>query len=75
MTKLHTYIRRLHRRQNQIAADFQISQGYLCLLLSGKKTPSLKLALRIESVTQGAVPVSSWAEPTPPPKEKEKEDD
>lgn len=74
MMKFKAHLKTLKKPQAYVANRFGISQGYLNLLASGKRTPGLKLALRIESVTQGAVPVSSWAEPTTPPKE-ENEDE
>lgn len=37
-----------------------ITTSYLSLLESGTKTPSLDLAVRIERLTGGAVPASSW---------------
>lgn len=37
-----------------------VSRSYLSDILNGNKTPSLDLAVRIERLTGGAVPASSW---------------
>ena len=42
------------------ARRLDISESYLSDLLSGKKTPSLALAARIERETGGAVTAVSW---------------
>ncbi len=48
--------------QSDIAMKFGISQAYLSQILSGKRRPSLDLAIRIERLTDGAVPATSWVE-------------
>lgn len=58
MEKLNTYT--AGKSSREVAALFGISQPYLSQLLTGVRTPSLKLALLIEDVSSGAVPVSSW---------------
>jgi transcriptional regulator with XRE-family HTH domain len=50
--------------QTQFAARLGVSTPHLSLLISGKKRPSLSLALKIERATNGTVPVSIWADPT-----------
>lgn len=42
------------------ADRLDISRSYLSDLVNGKKMPSLDLAVRIERLTAGAVPVASW---------------
>ncbi|WP_420325487.1 hypothetical protein [Mameliella sp.] len=42
------------------ARRLEISPGYLCDLLGGKKVPGLVLAVRIHRLTGGAVPAESW---------------
>ena len=42
------------------ATTLGISAGYLSDILSGKKRPSLGVAVRIERATSGAVSASSW---------------
>lgn len=44
-----------------------ISRPYLNALMKRAKTPSLPVALRIERLTEGAVPASSWVPDTPAP--------
>ena len=44
----------------QCSEALGVSQSYLYDMLNGTAQPSLALALRIQSVTGGAVPVSSW---------------
>jgi len=46
--------------QSAWAARLCVSKGYMSGLLSGKKIPSLELAVRIERLTAGAVPAASW---------------
>lgn len=47
-------------RAVHFARRAQISQGFLSQLLAKRRTPSLDVAVRIERLTAGAVPVSSW---------------
>ncbi len=67
MTHLRAYADTLDGKQDDLAKVFGISQPHLSLLMAGKKRPSLELAIRIEQLTEGAVPVSSWIvnEPNP----------
>ncbi|WP_414973790.1 helix-turn-helix transcriptional regulator [Cereibacter sphaeroides] len=46
--------------RERFAAALGISRSYLSLLETGKKQPSLEVAVRIERITSGAVPASSW---------------
>ena len=46
--------------QSLWAKRLQISEPYLSDLLAGRKDPSLKVAVRIERETHGAVLASSW---------------
>lgn len=51
-----------------------ISKSFLSDLLNGNRTPSLELAVRIERMTEGAVPAACWIplpEPAPTPDEKD----
>ena len=36
------------------------TQGYISQLCAGKKTPSTKIAVKIQNLTQGAVQPASW---------------
>ena len=48
--------------RERFTALLGISRGYLSGLEHGKKLPSLDLAVRIDRLTHGAVPVASWVE-------------
>ena len=48
--------------QREAAAILGISRPHLSQVVSGSKRPSLDLAVRIERLTDGAVPVSSWVD-------------
>lgn len=62
MAKLSEFLtaRRKPTTQADWAKRFGISRSYLSELMSGKYTPSLKLAKRIQEQTKGRVPMSSW---------------
>ena len=63
MTHFQRYLlTRFNGNQRELARALDISQPYTSLLLSGKKRPSLALAVRIERATGGLVPVHSWVE-------------
>ena len=63
MTHFQRYLMtRFNGNQRELAQALDISQPYTSLLLSGKKRPSLALAVRIERATGGLVPVHSWVE-------------
>lgn len=62
MRKFRAYIDASADPQRTIAGRLGISSGHLGDLLSGRRTPGLELAVRIEAATDGAVPVSSWFE-------------
>lgn len=55
-------LRRFRGKRNQVqtAAALQLDQGQYSYYENGKKTPGLATALRIERLTSGAVPASSW---------------
>lgn len=60
-------IARSGKTRTQFAEELGIGRPFLSMLESGKKRPSLELAVRIDRMTGGAVPASSWvpAESTP----------
>ncbi len=60
ITKLKAYLQAKGLLQSQFAKDNGISEGYLSELVSGDKTPGLKVAFAIERATKGAVPAKSW---------------
>ena len=60
MLKLQRYFESFEGNQTDLAKHLKITPPYLSFLLSGKRSPSLKVAARIAQVTQGAVPMESW---------------
>ena len=60
MEKLQHYLDATGTRQSAMAALLGISRGYMSQMVSGLKLPSLDLAVRIERITNGAVPASAW---------------
>lgn len=64
---LREYIERRNVDRREFAATLGISRGFLSLLESGKRSPGLDLAVRIERMTAGAVPASSWVAETSGP--------
>lgn len=57
---LKSYLKDKNLSGAQFAAQIGISPGFLSDLLSGKRAPGLRTAVRIEVLTDGAVPVRSW---------------
>lgn len=56
-----------HKITHQSAAcKLCVSRSHLTQVISGNKMPSLRLAQRIEEMTQGAVMASSWVTPKVP---------
>ncbi|AZV00378.1 Cro-like protein [Paracoccus phage vB_PthS_Pthi1] len=62
---LEHHLKASNETQAQFASRIGVRQGTVSKLMRGLVTPSLKLAQKIERVTNGAVPVSSWVEPVP----------
>lgn len=58
-------ITRSGKTRTQFANELGIGRPFLSMLESGKKRPSLELAVRIERLTGGQVPASSWVAPEP----------
>jgi len=67
---LNTWITQSNRKRSEIAAALGITASFLSLLENGHKTPSLALAVRIEALTGGRVPVASWVAAQPEPTER-----
>ncbi len=58
---LKTFIDSSGMTQSEWAQLLEIREGYLSDLICGAKRPSLALAVRIERLTDGAVPIETWA--------------
>ncbi len=54
------FIRTSGQSRTTWADRLGVSRSYLSDILNGNKTPSLDLAVRIERLTDGAVPARSW---------------
>ncbi|WP_097082584.1 helix-turn-helix transcriptional regulator [Rhodobacter sp. JA431] len=70
MCKLSEHLKQAGLPQSAFAEAIGVSRGHMSALISGARLPSLELAVRIERLTGGAVPASSWvplanADPTP----------
>lgn len=62
MTKLACYLDAEGINQKDFAALLGVAQGTVSRIASGAKRPGLALAVKIESLTEGKVPVASWVE-------------
>jgi transcriptional regulator with XRE-family HTH domain len=51
--------------RDEVAIRFDITRPHLDRLCRGDRRPSLALALKIERITDGAVPVAAWARVPP----------
>lgn len=62
LSKLGEWIEAHGWSRQRLADELGIVRGSVDRLCSGLRRPSLELALKIEALTEGAVPVSYWAE-------------
>lgn len=60
MQKLQGYLQSTGQTQVAFALRVGISKSYLSELKTGKKTPSLRLAMKIQAATDSKVPAASW---------------
>ncbi len=60
MELFRRYLKSTGTSLTKIAGQLNSSKGCVHDLLSGRRRPSLRLAYRIEEVTDGAVPMTSW---------------
>jgi transcriptional regulator with XRE-family HTH domain len=61
-SKLGVWIDERGWTRQQLADKLGIELGSAARLCSGGRRPSLEVALKIEALTEGAVPVSYWIE-------------
>jgi transcriptional regulator with XRE-family HTH domain len=59
--RLAEYRDRWKLKQYELAERITVTNAYLSQILSGKRRPSLPIAVRIERET--GIPVESWTEP------------
>jgi transcriptional regulator with XRE-family HTH domain len=57
-TRLRDYMERCRMKQKDLAALLGVTDAYLSQILSGRRSPGLSTALRIEDCT--GVPARSW---------------
>lgn len=57
---LKKYLKQTSLTQRDFAEVIGVSNGHLSQLISGQKSPSLELAVKIERETSGFVPANSW---------------
>lgn len=60
MEALEQYLEAQRINRSGFARRIGISAPYLTQIMQRQRTPSLALALKIATVTRGAVPVESW---------------
>lgn len=53
--KLIKYLQSNNIRQKEFASMAGISESYVCLILKGRRLPSVSVALQIEKATNGEV--------------------
>ncbi len=68
-SKLAVWIEEHGWTRQQFAEELGIVHSSVDRLCGGLRRPSLKLALQIEALTEGAIPVSYWAEIPAHPKD------
>lgn len=60
MTRFSKYLKTEGVKQETLAERLGVTQGTISRLKCDAAKPSLELAVQIERITNGAVPVSSW---------------
>lgn len=58
---LSEWLERSEVSKADFARELEYDPSNLSKLLRGKARPSLKVAVRIERITEGAVPATGWA--------------
>jgi transcriptional regulator with XRE-family HTH domain len=71
MSKLRDYLTATGKSQRAFAREADIDTSFLSRLCSGEARPGLDLAFRLERLTAGAVPASSWTAEASAPSEGE----
>ena len=63
LSKFGLYLKKLSKKEIStwaVAADLEITPSYVNALALGTMTPGLKLAVKIQKWSKGAVPATSW---------------
>lgn len=58
--RLRTWLKQVKMQQQVFAKTVPVTEQYLSHLLNGKRKPSMRLAERIEELTEGAVTPNDW---------------
>jgi transcriptional regulator with XRE-family HTH domain len=58
--ELHTYIAETGKRKSHIARELGVSPGALGDWLSGRRKPGRAVAVKLEKISNGRVPVDCW---------------
>jgi transcriptional regulator with XRE-family HTH domain len=66
MQQIKSFLKSSGIKQAELADELGISRGYMSELANGDKSPGRELAVKIERVTRGAVPVASWSDTASP---------
>ncbi|MDF2235393.1 helix-turn-helix transcriptional regulator [Albimonas sp. CAU 1670] len=64
MHPLATYRAEKNQTQAALAHELGVSQSFVSMLETGRELPGLRLAQRIEALTEGSVPCSVWVNNT-----------
>ena len=62
---LKTYLETTGISQAKFSRELSVSPAMICYMISGKKTPGLGLALKIQRLTRGKVRPEDWVEKKP----------
>lgn len=63
MEKLAQYLSTAGKTQSTLAEEVGIDKSFMSRILSRKAKPGREVAVAIERITLGAVPVSAWSDP------------
>jgi transcriptional regulator with XRE-family HTH domain len=59
---LRAWLKAARRSQRSLAKEIRVSPGYITLLITGIRTPSLPVAKRLQDVT--GIPAADFAPPS-----------
>jgi len=60
MHKLEYYLKEKNLTKTEFAERVGIHLSYITHLVKGRRVPSLSVALKIQDLTDGEVPVTTW---------------
>lgn len=71
--RLSEYLKETKLTQEEFAALVGVTRPFITNILNGKRNPSIQLAIRIDEVTNGKVPLKDLLHPEAPSRLKKKE--